>query len=179
MKPIIFEKIIPNNVNENICQILAYQKWYLARDNPKENEFHLIRDFEKNRGFSLDCNGDPNDDPILHFFAHLVFSKVSEYMFDNKLIENTKGVKVDRVRYNLYLNNSYCKEHKDNPNDNYWSVVYDLHNSYSSTLVDGVKYQDKSGQAKIFKSNILHGATIDSRDNVRLNMNIIFEEYKK
>ena len=100
-------------------------------------------------------------------------------MFDNKLIENTKGVKVDRVRYNLYLNNSYCKEHKDNPNDNYWSVVYDLHNSYSSTLVNGVKYQDKSGQAKIFKSNILHGATIDSRDNVRLNMNIIFEEYKK
>ena len=76
MKPIIYEKIIPNNVNENICQILAYQKWYLARDNPKENEFHLIRDFEKNRGFSLDCNGDPNDDPILHFFAHLVFSKL-------------------------------------------------------------------------------------------------------
>ena len=57
--------------------------------------------------------------------------------------------------------------------------MYDLHNSYSSTLVNGVKYQDKSGQAKIFKSNLLHGATIDSRDNVRLNMNIIFEEYKK
>ena len=59
--------------------------------------------------------------------------------------------------------------------DKFYTLIYNFHTTDGGTEIDGIKYPDKMGQAKVFQNNTLHKAIPCVNDKIRFNLNIIFK----
>lgn len=166
MKTKLLNNIIPKEINKKIIYHLTNSHWFIAWDY-KMNRLEKIFS-EKNNGFSITTmsEGKIQVDSVLNVYGELIFEKIVEEL---KIKAN-----LDRIFWNMYLKGSEGELHEDRPYNNCISVVYNLHTTDGGTEINGKFYNDKEGQAKIFKSNILHRGFGPKQDNVRFNLNLIF-----
>ena len=78
----------------------------------------------------------------------------------------------------MYLKKAETDPHRDTPDQNFKSILYNLHTTDGGIKIENDFYSDKMGQAKIFNSNLIHQGFGPTNDNVRFNLNIMFKEIK-
>jgi hypothetical protein len=170
MKVKLLNNILSNLNNEEILKGLLEHHWFIARDNNTKNLLEKIQS-NINSGFSVTTyhKDRPDWNSYLNKWGHLVFEKV---IFKLKI----KKYELIRFHWNMYFKGSRSENHIDSPDKNYFSIIYNLNNSDGGTKINKKFYKDKSGQAKIFKSNILHKGISSIKEHVRFNLNIVFKK---
>jgi hypothetical protein len=166
----LIHNILSLEENIKIIVKLLNSPWYLGKDNHNNNIqeiFNFDRGFtncvfNEDKNYSIDINQDVAKD------AQIIYERI-------KTKANINSSKLIRLSWNMYFRTSKPKYHTDMDLDGYKSIVYDLHTTDGATVIGGHIFPDKMGQAKIFKSNILHKGVIPKRDNIRFNLNIIFK----
>jgi len=88
---------------------------------------------------------------------------------------NLEYKKIDRFMWNFYKSGEKGKQHIDNKNENFYSIIYSLNTSDGYLEVGDKKIYDIEDEAKIFKSNIFHKGIGPIKDKFRLNLNIVLE----
>ena len=168
MKVKILNNILPKTINDNIINELINHSWSIASSGP-----NCLKIFSKvNNGFSLVTlkNGIVQMNTILNVYGQIIF---------NIIIEKLKiKARLDRLYWNMYLKESQTEIHTDKLDSGYFSVIYNLHTTDGGTEINNKFYSDLGSQAKVFKSNTLHRGIGPKQDNVRFNLNIIFEKLK-
>ena len=62
-------------------------------------------------------------------------------------------------------------------NENFFSILYSLHTTDGGIQIEDIFYKDEMGEAKVFKSNIIHKGVGPKEIKSRFNFNaIIFHE---
>jgi len=166
MKTKLLNNILPKEENKKILNHLCNSHWFIAWDNDSDRFKKIFSN--KNSGFSIITmiEGKPQLNTILNVYGELIFNIITEKL---KIKAN-----LDRIFWNMYLKGSEGEFHQDRPYSNCISAVYNIHATDGGTEIDGKFYNDVEGQAKIFKSNILHRGFGPKESNVRFNLNLIF-----
>jgi len=170
MKTTILNNILPNNINLEIIDILGNHPFHIAFDNNNKSRYHNLF-LGKSNGFNIITidQGKIIYDSILNIYGNIISEIIK-----NKLKLN--NYLIERLYWNLYLNKNNSELHTDRESSNFISIVYNLHTTDGGTEIDGKFYPDVIGQAKIFKSNILHRGIGTIKDHVRFNLNIILKD---
>lgn len=162
----ILNNLFSQEENNKILFELCNTSWFIAFESTPRQEQLFV--FKKHLGFSLISNErNNNEDIILNNFANKVTEKVLSKL-------NIKG-KISRFMWNHYLSNQNSSVHTDHNQDNFISILYNLHTTDGGTEIDKKFYPDKVSQAKVFKSNLLHRGIGPKKDVVRFNLNIVIE----
>jgi len=180
MDPIRFQKIIPQATNLEIIKLLIMQPWGFAYDyNSKENILDeiFINVFNNiNHGFFHQSFHErenefykTNKSTELNTYAKLITEIVTEKLGFNKF-------KIIRFYWNMYFQNSKTLNHTDWDEENYFSILYNLHTTDGGIEIDKKFYKDEMATATVFKSNVLHRGIAPSKDFVRFNLNIILQK---
>jgi len=165
----LLNNILPPRTNEKIITHLSNHPWHIAQD--RIGEFERLKHIRANNNpnFSLitkDFNREPTNSP-LNLFAEIIFDTVTTKL-------NLTSVYPERILWNMYLPNSRGIEHPDHTDDKYYSLVYSLHKTDGGLMVEDKFFPDVDGQAKIFKSNVIHKGIGPKKDRVRFNLNLVF-----
>ncbi len=88
---------------------------------------------------------------------------------------NIKYTKIDRFMWNFYKNGEKGKKHSDTKKENFYSILYSINTSDGYLEIGNKKIYDVEDEAKIFKSTIPHQGFGPTKDNFRLNLNIVVE----
>lgn len=174
-KVLIQENIIPINENIKIIGDLLDCPWFVATDKnyPGDKLLNILKG--SHCGFSFDPYYNFDDDKKLNDeYNHLInFAyKIHKNICDK---QNYKNSKMMRIYFNMYYKNQNTEFHTDKKDDKYITILYNLHTTDGGTIVDNVFYEDKMGQAKIFKSNLLHKGIGPKTDKIRFNLNMIIK----
>jgi len=160
--------ILPKKTNKRIIAHLTNHYWFIARD-----ELPLMKRLEKifsnkNSGFSLITmdKGKPQLDSVLNVYGEMIFDIIVARLKIKATLE--------RIFWNMYLKESEGGNHQDRPDENCLTALYNLHTTDGGVEVDGKFYGDVESQAKVFKSNTLHRGFGPKKDNVRFNLNLLF-----
>ena len=110
---------------------------------------------------------------ILNVYAGVIFDIVQK----NSLIQFKK---INRYYWNWYSPGSIgTKYHEDHPNDNKYSIIYNLHTNDGGTIfkINEEEKFEKSveSEAIVFPSKITHKGIPPKKSLHRLNLNIITE----
>jgi hypothetical protein len=169
MKVKLLNNVLSDKDNEQIVKGLLEHHWFLATDN-HENLLDKIK-LNVNSGFSVTTyhKDRPDWDSYLNKWGHLIFEKI---------IIKLKIKKYELIRFywNMYFKGSITQNHRDMEDADYLSIVYNLNNSDGGTEINKIFYKDRLGQAKVFKSNILHKGVSPIKEKVRFNLNIVFKK---
>jgi len=162
----IINNILPKKTNLDIIRILSESNWKIGTD---ANESKISRIFSGNHGgfVNLSYIEKTSYDDSLNIYADIVFKKVLEEL-------NIEGVPL-RFLWNMYFKNQNGIVHRDKEEKQFISIMYNLHTSDGGIEIDGTFYPDVIGQAKVFESYVNHRGLGPKEDNVRFNLNIIFE----
>ena len=157
---------IPSSTNKNIINNLYYSKnWYFGWD---ENSSQNVN--KKDSGFILDTLTFNND--ILNTYANVIFNIVEKDTF-------MKFKKIQRIYWNWYHPGSITEFHYDSPNDNKFSIIYNLHNNDGGTEFmnnDKVEFiQAKESTAILFPSKIKHRGIAPKENINRFALNMVLE----
>jgi len=164
-KPIILDNILPKSVNEDIIKHLCDMSWFIATEG--EERFKRIHN-KQHSGFgriTYQENGEIIKTP-LNLYAEIIFKIICDRL-------ETKG-KINRIFWNLYTPNNIGNIHTDSNDEKFRTILYNLDTTDGYTEVDGVKYMDKMGQAKVYNSNIPHRGVGPKKHPVRFNLNILY-----
>lgn len=174
-KILIQENIISIDENLKIINDLLNCPWFVATDKNKPGDKLLNILNDKHCGFSFDpyYNFD-NDKKIISEYNHLInFAyKVHKNICDKQNYINSQ---IMRIYFNMYYVNQNTDFHTDKKDDSYITILYNLHTTDGGTIVDNDFYEDKMGEAKIFKSNLLHKGVGPKTDKIRFNLNMIIK----
>jgi hypothetical protein len=176
-EPILIENILPFSENLEILKHLSTRDFKVQHeDNDAESKFKcaFVNNF-KHVGFALvtkDCsvlnlNTDPFDP--LFLWARIITAIATEK------INASNFKRITRIHYNYYYKDQEGTGHIDNKNDNYISILYNLHTTDGGTEILNKFYSDKIGQAKVFKSNWYHKGICVKNDKARSSLNIVLE----
>jgi len=165
----LLNNVLSPKTNERIITHLSNHHWYIAQDT--YGEFERLKHIrsKNNPNFSLftkDFDKEPINSP-LNLYAEIIFDTVTTKL-------NLTSTYPQRILWNMYLPNSKGVPHPDYPDDNYYSIVYSLHQNDGGLMVENKFFPDISGQAKIFKSNLIHRGIGPKKERVRFNLNIVF-----
>jgi hypothetical protein len=167
----ILDNILPKDTNLRILNELCQIKWFIASDSNNDRFKKIFS--EKNSGFSFNSflNGETfNNETILNFYGFLIFDIIVDRLKIN--------AEIYRIYWNMYLKKAETDPHRDIPDQNFKSILYNLHTTDGGIKIENDFYSDKMGQAKIFNSNLIHQGFGPTNDNVRFNLNIMFKEIK-
>jgi hypothetical protein len=168
-KVTVLDNLLPNETNLDILNALAdHPCWEIAKD--QANECKLNRITQQPTGFLLKS---VHEGMIEQPGNLILYSKIIFDIVNSKI--KFKKFKLNRVYWNLYTPVAFPNEHQDNEKDNFTSIIYNPHTTDGGTIIDGKFYQDVMGQAKIFKSNVLHKGVAPKKDLARFNLNIVIE----
>jgi len=165
METKLIKNILPKKFNKEVIQHLCSNvEWSLAFDYSKDKIYDNIFYKNQNLGFSYVSQNDPRQ-LFLNTVAKIVTYKVGE--------ELNLELSVERFMWNMYLPNQNSLIHKDKEDDNYLSILYNLHNNDGGTEINESFYQDFESEAKVFKSNLLHKGYGPKTSPIRFNLNIV------
>ena len=169
----IFDLNIPKNTNLQIIELLANHHWFKGQDN-KENRLHDLNQ-GINRGLSVEtyhCHYPDTQDlnTPLNLFANLIYQMTLKKLEINGVLF--------RFYWNLYTPGDTTNLHTDMDNNNFYSIIYNLHTTDGFTLIDGQKYEDLESHVKVFNSNLLHKGSAPKNSKFRMNLNIVFKPIK-
>jgi hypothetical protein len=170
----VISGILPKKSNLDIINILTKTKgWNLAEDDSdKENFLYDKLCNNTNMGFILKTvdNKKLLIDSPLNVYAKIIADTIVDKL-------NLKSViSINWVAFNMYFKNSTTENHTDNTNENFFSALYSLHDTDGGININNIFYKDNESEAKIFNSNILHRGIPPKINNVRFNLNLMFEK---
>jgi hypothetical protein len=171
----ILKDLIPVSTNLKIINLLLESKnWYIAIDK-KSNKFEDFFSREKkNLGFTMltYCRTKEikTDNLELNLYADLILDNICEKL-------KIKNFNIERIMWNLYFSSDEGDYHVDNYESNFLSVLYSLHTTDGGIILDNNFINDKQGEAKVFKSSILHKGVGPTKDKVRFNLNMVFSTF--
>jgi hypothetical protein len=176
-EPIIFDELLPQEENLEILKFLTLQKWRIQT----EANLHSIEDMTK----CAFLNGSPHLG-----FACVAFDKLSpSLLFESnspliiwpRIISNiickklSIKLNINRIHWNYYLKGQEGVGHVDKESENFISILYNPLTTDGGTEINNKFYQDKMGQAKVFKSNWTHRGVATQNDKARPSLNIVLE----
>jgi|TARA_R100000455_G_scaffold31032_1_gene23254 hypothetical protein len=167
----IFDELFSERVNLTILQLLSEEKFQIATEG-KYTRFQIAVSKDiPHPGFQLqtadkDSKIMPSDP--LNFFAFLVIEQIVTKLKIN-------DYKLERIFWNYYHTGMEGYGHKDRDQDNFISIVYNLHSTDGGTEIGGKFFEDKMGSAKVFHSNIFHKGVSTKKQKARFNLNIILK----
>jgi hypothetical protein len=168
----IIKDILPTFINKKIIYLLLDScNWRIAKD--EINHEQLLEDLlygeGKDYGNSLQSYDELhkiNLQSPLNLYAEIVFEIV-------KKRTKHKFTTPHRFYWNYYNNSSNTELHRDRNENNYVSLVYNLHDNDGGTEINGVFYKSNGGEAILFPSNCLHKGLPPVKTKGRFNLNII------
>lgn len=110
---------------------------------------------------------------------NLLYTSLNEFGFIiaelvcKKINLNIK--KIDRFMWNFYKPGEQGTFHTDAKNNNFYTILYSLNTSDGYVKIQDEIVYDIEDEAKIFKSNLPHMGVGPTKDNYRLNLNIVLE----
>lgn len=162
---------IPNQTNKKIIQTLfSTSFWGFAIDNKYT---HSVNKADQGLAIvsyqSENIPHTPHD--ILNTYGGVIFDIVQK----NSLI---KFKKIDRFYWNWYNSKSSgTSYHIDDPADNKYSIIYNLHTNDGGTefkINDNIKFEKSiESEAIVFPSKIEHRGVAPKESLNRFNLNII------
>jgi hypothetical protein len=176
-EPIILDDVLPPSENIEILKHLCTRDFRIQNEDD-EIDGKFKNAFVKNYrhvGFALLTKdvSVPNlfTDPFdpLFLWARMITSIIIWKL----KIESFKNLY--RIHWNYYYGDQQGVGHIDHPKNNFISILYNPHTTDGGTEILGTFYQDKMGQAKIFKSNWDHKGICVKQDKSRASLNIILE----
>lgn len=177
-EPILLDDIIPPVENVELIKHLCTRDFRIQHEdnNGVESKFKsaFVNNY-KHVGFALltkDVSvSDLYTDPLDPLF---LWSRMITSIITWKLkIESFK--QIYRIHWNYYYGDQEGIGHTDQSENNFISILYNPHTTDGGTEILGKFYQDKMGQAKIFKSNWKHKGICVKKDKARTSLNIILE----
>ena len=183
-KPIVIDNILHQNDNLKILKLLLLNGRFSLDRGPIKNKIYnskidllltsTFMDTEAHRGFICKIyNNEEGEREQIEFdepfslYAEIILNQLSKQLkFEYK--------KITRIIYNYYCRNQFATEHQDGTEDNEFSLVYNITTTDGGTIIQGEKYPDKIGQAKIFKSKWWHRSWPCVKDKGRVSLNIKF-----
>jgi hypothetical protein len=170
----IIKNILPLQINKYIINKLCNQpNWCFPHDNEnksREDFFNnLLEDNISNAGFSLvtyDNVSNINVQTDLNLYAEIIF-----YYIKEKLKFNIHTI--SRIYWNYYDNSSISNYHIDRPENNFKSIIYNLHTNDGGTYIENKFFKSNESEALIFNSNIKHKGVAPIKNKHRFNLNII------
>jgi hypothetical protein len=171
MKVKILNLNIPTNNNIQIIKLLTNHHWFLGH----ENHINHLLEIEKgiNRGLTvMTYNAETNDlinlNTPLNVFANLIWQMTMDKI-------NWKG-ELQRFFWNFYTTDNISSFHKDMRDNDFYSIIYNLHTTDGGTNINNKFYKDNESQVKIFNSTTLHKGIQPKQDKFRMNLNIVFKK---
>jgi hypothetical protein len=164
----LIENVLSNEENLALLNKLCYHQWYLTKCRDYSNVMSPLFS-GKSGGFSVATmeDGKPFDSP-LNKEAYKITKKICEKL-------NIDNYKIKRFLWNMYFPKDHTDFHKDEYTEDYLSILYNPHTTDGGTFVNNIFYQDKMGQAKIYKSMIEHKGNPPYQDAVRFNLNVLLK----
>ena len=179
-KPIIVDNILHQNDNLKILKHLLQHGHFALDRSPIKNKIYnsqidlllcsTFMDTEQHRGFICKIKGEEEkiefNEPF-SLYSEIILNQLSKQLkFEYK--------EITRIMYNYYCRDQFATEHQDGTEDNEFSLVYNITTTDGGTIIQGEKYPDKIGQAKIFKSKWWHSSWPCDKDKGRVTLNIKF-----
>jgi len=170
----IIKNILPPEINKNIITTLCNQQnWSFPHDIKDMTRENFLNNFVKNNisncGFSLVTYDNFNNIHIkteLNLYGEIIF-----YYIKQKSKLNIFDIK--RIYWNYYDQSSTGNYHKDKGEENYISIIYNLHTNDGGTYIKNKFIPSNEGEAIIFPSNIIHKGVAPIKNKHRFNLNII------
>ena len=162
---------IPKQTNQRILdELFNLQGWSFATDDSFKIKLNTL-----DSGFSFQSYNSQNQNikshEVLNVYAGFIFDMIRE----KSLI---KFKEIDRFYWNWYHPNSKgTKFHIDDPRDNRYSIIYNLHTNDGGTefkINDQIKFEKSlESEAIVFPSKILHTGVAPTKDLHRFSLNIV------
>ena len=166
----LLDNILPTTTNLTILEELCYIPYKFAMDT-EESRFY--RAFKQNNGFQNTTfdKGKPKKRLNINLYAQLILDIVADRL-------KIRAVPW-RFYWNMYLTPTgeghLHIDYEGEDEDKFYTLIYNFHTTDGGTEIDGIKYPDKMGQAKVFQNNTFHKAIPCVNDKIRFNLNIIFK----
>jgi hypothetical protein len=164
----LIKDILPKTSNFDIITELSKCQWGFACDNDRNDSF-MARLFS-NKGYGFNFISLINNVPQLNTPLN-TYGKIILDLVLNKLNFKGKFI-IHRFYWNMYHSGNYTEEHVDGGEENL-TILYNLHTTDGGTEINKIFYKDLMGEAKVFKSNILHKGIPPKEDKIRFNLNIV------
>ena len=153
----------PSSTNNRILQsLIENQNWGFGFDYTrisKTNQFDA--------GFTLLSLG--TNDSKLEIYGYTLLDAVQKHTV-------IKIKNITRMNWNWYNKNSVTEFHKDNVEDNYYSILYNIHTNDGGTefkINDKIEfYPSIEGEALFFPSKVLHRGIASKTTANRFILNI-------
>ena len=170
---------IPKKCILQIIDILIREpKWSFGLDKPEDisSDFYdgLLNGKKQDMGFTYCTYNETTnlrDNNNLNVYADLIFQTIAEkidYLLNKKIL---------RVYWNYYTPNSSTSFHIDAHYENYFSIIYNLHNNDGGTelILDNQSHivRSKENEAIIFKSDTKHRGLAPKESSCRFSLNIV------
>ena len=155
---------IPTGINKDIINNLyRATNWFFGAD--KDLNININKEDE---GFTL--NTTKYDYDILNTYAKVIYTLVEKDSF-------MKFREIIRVYWNWYHPGSDMTFHQDDIRDNYFSIIYNLHDNDGGTefrMNDDVKFfKSEESSALLFPSKIEHRGVSPTKNLNRFSLNIL------
>ncbi len=115
----------------------------------------------------------------IHDFNKILYSRLNDIgLVITELVckrVNIKYKKIDRFMWNFYKSGEKGKKHSDTKKENFYSILYSINTSDGYLEIGNKKIYDIEDEAKVFKSTVPHQGFGPTKDNFRLNLNIVLE----
>lgn len=169
----LFNNVLNEKNNKKLIDELVKIEWFIGTDGDTNSKLKKLKE-NKLGGFAIITS--ENNILFNKFFKiNTLVKSIVEHIVKIKKFDITK-IFIKRILCNLYLKNHiYTKNHVDDSEENFFSLIYNPMNTDGGTIINNIKYTDKKFQAKLFKSNILHRGLGPVNDNYRFNVNIVFK----
>ena len=168
----IVKDILPEKSNLTIIDgLIKSNNWYIASDKENDNRFLDIFKNKIHNGFSMKtfpCEQNEIKKINLNIYGFIIIDIVC-----NRL--NIKNYIVDRFLWNYYLSGNEGINHTDYDRDNFISILYSLHTTDGGIQIENTFYKDVMGEAKVFKSNLIHRGIGPKQDLARFNLNAVVQ----
>ena len=162
----IVKGILPDTVNTSLIQYLTNNcQWTVGRENTF-TPYQMLFEKKLFAGFSVETQNNSSHD-FLNTCAIVITEKIKQEL-------KIQGG-ATRFFWNMYYPNHKSLGHIDDPKDDSVSIVYNLNTTKGGTMINNIFYEDKAGEAKVFRSNIKHQGIGDTSNTCRFNLNVLLE----
>jgi|DEB0MinimDraft_10_1074344.scaffolds.fasta_scaffold27975_4 hypothetical protein len=172
MSYIIHKNILTPNIIQHLKNLLKDLDFFIGKDMDETAEKIFNKDFKFQGMLRITTDQNNVTDKNLYNRLNDIAFIVTEIVCKKSNI-NLK--RIQRFMWNFYKQGEEGTFHKDNPDENFYTIVYSLNTSDGYLEINNQKIYDIEDEAKIFKSNIFHKGVGPTKDNFRLNLNIILE----
>lgn len=165
----IVKDILPPDAVSYLIDILKKTHFRIANDNDEyyNNLFKKDMPFQ---GMSRISNEAPigETEVRLNDFGFIIAQIVCKQA-------ELKILKIHRLMWNFYKKGEHGNFHQDETGSNFYTILYSLNTNDGFLELENEKIPDVADEAKIFQSKILHRGVGPTKDNFRLNVNIVVE----